>query len=170
MPLPFSLAGRVDVPEESDVDLTTSRLESALESLKPKHMQRTGSHLDFNGGSYIVRRVTRLNLLNIIGSGSLAIEQAADGVTIRYRITFARWFWFVTFTLPLVFGLFAVGVLGPRVTADGRAALQTLAPFVMGAGWLWIFGANVAYVRVRFPRWLRRSAVTSDRRVWLAGA
>ena len=51
MPLPFSLAGRVDVPEVSDVDLAASRLESALEALKPRRIQRTGAHLDFNGGS-----------------------------------------------------------------------------------------------------------------------
>ena len=89
---------------------------------------------------------------------------------IRYRITFARWFWFVTLSVPLVFGLFAFGVLGPRVTADGRAALQTVAPFVMGAAWIWLFGANVAYVWVRFPRWLQRSAVTNERRVWPTGA
>jgi hypothetical protein len=101
MPLPFSLAGRVEVPEVSDVDLAASGLESALEALKPKRIQRIGARLDFNGGSYILRRVTRLNLLNISGSGKLAVERASDGMIIRYRITFARWFWFVTLSVPL---------------------------------------------------------------------
>ena len=170
MALPFSLAGRVNVAGPSDAELVVSRLESALEALKGKRIQRSGAHLDFRGGYYIFRRVTRLNLLNIIGFGELGIEPTPGGVAIHYRIRFARWFWMVTLSVPIVIGLVVFGMVAPTAEAQARAALHTVAPFLMIATWLGLFGANVAYLRFRFPRWLGRAAATSERGVWLTGA
>ena len=130
MPFPLSADGKI-VVEGTDLIQAIAAVEAELKRAKPSTISITGTHIEFTAGLF--RFVTKWSLLGPIGSGSIAFQQMAGAVEVRYHISFVQLFIVVTMMVILVFGLLP----GLSWGAQARVPLPMLV--VM---WLWLFGMN----------------------------
>ena len=145
MPFPTSLSGAVAV-DHVTVEQAIDRLERALAQAKAVAIRRDDTAVRFRGG--VFRLVSSSNILGPISNGVLEVSPSANGVSVRYRVTFTQLLVIVTLMVGAFLGPFVMTELNiPR--AGGLA--------ILAVAWLWLFGGNFVLTRLRFPAFLVRS-------------
>jgi hypothetical protein len=144
VPFPFSLSGAIaaqDVTAEQAVD----RLERALARASAASVRRTHRTIEFRGSPWFISGWR--NVLVPVTRGVLEVSGGADGVRVRYRVTFTGMLVFVTAGVACL----ALGLSrAPHIGAWSKLGMLS---FV----WLWLTTMNIVRTRWRLPRFLSGS-------------
>jgi len=145
MSFPGSFSGALTL-RDATVAQALARVESALDRERAFALQRSGSAIHFRGG--VFRLVSGWNVLAAVSSGVVEMAPAGSGVQVRYRVAFTQLLVVVTGMVAFFLGPFVMMSPGPSMA--GRLG-------ILAFMWIWLFGANYALTRWRFPRFLRRA-------------
>ncbi len=150
MPFPISLSGAVTA-QNVTVEQAIGRLEGALGRASAGFVRRRDHSIEFGGSPWLTAGWA--NALRAITRGMLDVSASAEGVSVRYRVTFTR---------TLVFATVAVALLGwrfaqaPQVSAAMGLGWSALA-------WLWGMGMTFLMTRWRLRSFLERSLSPAKR-------
>lgn len=145
MSFPFSLSGAVTVRDVT-VEQAIDRLEGALAQAKAGALRREGSAVQFRGG--VFRIVSSWNVLVPISNGVVEVSPNPNGISVSYRVSFMQMLIVATLMVGVFVGPFVMAA--PNVSVTGGLG-------ILAVVWLWLFGANFALTRFRWPAFLVRS-------------
>jgi hypothetical protein len=143
MPFPVSFKGTLSVPvtdSPGQVEAVMNGVVTALHKEKARNLLITGNEVRFTGG--LLRLVSSDNQLVAISSGQIEISHEGGDALIRFR---------GTLTQLLVVASVMIGVIAYLFALPWQTLLLM---------WAWLFGGNYFLLRFRFPRFLRRAALT----------
>jgi len=128
-------------------DRLLQTFQQELHRLSARKLDMSGDTVSFAGGGF--RFVSNWNLLVPISRGKIVVMPIADGVTVRYQISFRELIVVATIMILAMAVIFC--------GFEGRAGLASVAFFVP-VGWLWLVGMNIVIAIPRFNCFVKRCA------------
>lgn len=151
MPFPVSLIGSFNVKTSSAPDQFVPALKTAISNWlvekRARDITQTAQRITFKAGMF--RFVWSWNPLVAISSGEIDVLGQGTDIQIAYHLRFTEAFIIVTTGIALIFG-------PPTWNASNLNAFEAFG--ILSFAWLWLFGMNYLFARIRVLNALKQIA------------